>query len=450
MSAVSTTSKPPTTTFRTTTSSRTVTNILGTRPAWLVPEDLSHLFGSLTRSTVETAESKLSTGESSALFFTASTTETSTGITSNSKAHITDERPKVQEKSKNCTGERSENPTVVISTKDVANGAVIQLNISNAHVADQKDGSFFHFQTLFGQLGRILNFWPQARDESSIMCKAAGNSTLLKSLFCPTRTDSSDKRRHFSKLINYAERLAPAILANLTEAMNLTDEESDEEISDLSDETEQSNSFSLSDNSTSSFWMYFSKFFNYENGSTTSFTANFSAHPLTTTLSNVSVVPETAINIRSEAPTNSGSSMINPSDLLSRTHSSHVISAVNSLNRSVVEELLDSILNNSSVHDELFNKSRGKEIAMSTIKVTPTPTPTTAEHTEPNVLHKNFWKTDRKHPIKGLQRIAGPRLQKIPSIGRRWRTMSPSSSIFRPRAQMAGSSKIIRPSISTH
>ena len=78
-------------------------------------------------------------------------------------------------------------------------------------------------------------------------------------------------------------------------------------------------------------------------------------------------------------------------------------------------------------------------------EVTPVTTSTTDDPTETNVLHKNFWKTDRRHPIKGLQRIAGPRLQKIPSIGRRWRTMSPASSLFRPFPKLDDTNNIVEP-----
>ena len=414
------------------------------------PEDLPSFFGNLGRSTSHRAESRQSTTDLHT--FSSATSSTATlsdilrlGPTTDFNTRVT-EHSKYQENSKNCTGETSGNPSVVISAKDVANSLVIQLK--NAHLEDQKGASSINFTNLFGQIGRFLSFLPQQNDEElSPMCEAAGNSTLLKSLFCPNQLSSAEKK-NFPNLMKHAKHLAPAIIANLTEAMNLIEAESDEDISAEAHSNETDSLFTLSSipaaSKTSPIWIHSSKFFNYENGSTT-LVANFSFSPFAT-LPNTTSAPETDVNMGNSIPINMRNFMANLTDLLRGKHLDHAVPAVHFLNHTIPGDLLDSLLSNDSGLEELFNKSKGEENAESIMKeVTPVTTSTTDDPTETNVLHKNFWKSDRRHPIKGLQRIAGPRLQKIPSIGRRWRTMSPASSLFRPFPKLDDTNNIVEP-----
>jgi hypothetical protein len=229
--------------------------------------------------------------------------------------------------------------------------------------------------------------------------------------------------------MNLTRLLAPAIIANLTTSLNLTEvvagngTEFLNHQSNISSETSTESTVSTSTESSTSI-------FHSQNVSTTLVTSNLSDVPLPTVLN--SSLESFMLAMR------------NLTELLKDSKMSDLISAVNNLNHSVPEGFLESLIqSNNSDDGRFFNKSPLKndvidavttQAPTSTFSATPS---TTVQH---DIFAKNFWKANKRNPVRKLQRVAGPGLGIIPSIRLPLRTkVKPVSNIFSSLAKPAAS-----------
>ncbi|XP_059350161.1 serine-rich adhesin for platelets-like isoform X2 [Daphnia carinata] len=330
---------------------------------------------------------------------------------------------------KNCTEHVVHSSSSVTSvTDDVVKKVIFQMNMT-ADMANQLNSSF-HFEKWSEALNQFLSSHlkiQQKEIQSSIICEAAEDSILLKSLLC---FNQSPKGEHFQNLMQLIKHLAPAIIANLTTAMNQTEIQNSVNVTDFEinhssmtpsgKETSTESTVPISTESTTMSTLLMQHF-------TESFLLN-----LTTSFSNRPPLP-TVLNISLE------SLMENLTEQLKDTQLTDVISAVNRLSQNIPESFLENIIqNNNSNSDTFFGQPVSFESVKDVIipqEQTSTTMPTTEAH---NVLEKDFWKTNRRNPFKTLQRVAGAGRVIPPSIGLSWRrTMKPVSSIFRSFAKPA-------------
>jgi hypothetical protein len=331
----------------------------------------------------------------------------------------------------NCTEESTGNSSVVFVAKDVANNVVLNLNV-DAYMGDKRLNSSFNFEKWLEDLHRFLSSPSKPQTEEikpSPICELAGNSILLKSLFCPDDSLSTADKIRFPNLMNLTRLLAPAIIANLTTSLNLTEvvagngTEFLNHQSNISSETSTESTVSTSTESSTSI-------FHSQNVSTTLVTSNLSDVPLPTVLN--SSLESFMLAMR------------NLTELLKDSKMSDLISAVNNLNHSVPEGFLESLIqSNNSDDGRFFNKSPLKndvidavttQAPTSTFSATPS---TTVQH---DIFAKNFWKANKRNPVRKLQRVAGPGLGIIPSIRLPLRTkVKPVSNIFSSLAKPAAS-----------
>jgi hypothetical protein len=340
----------------------------------------------------------------------------------------------------NCTEESTQQATdskdssVVLVAKDVANNVVVHLNV-NAYMDNKKLNSSFNFEKWLEDLNRFLSSpstssKPHTDQEikPSPMCEVAGNSILLKSLFCSNELLSTAEQMGFPNLMNLTRRLAPAIIANLTTAMNLTEvaqtvneieslshqpnainETSTESVVSLSTESSTAKSTVIEQQNSTSF-------FDSQNGLTTLVSSNLSDDPLPTVLNG-----------------SLESFMLNLTELLKDTQMNDLISAVNHLNHAIPEGFLENLIRSNHSEDaEFFNQSAvGNDVKDAVTTQVPTSTFPATAPVEYDIFQKNFWITNRRNPVRKLQRVAGPGLGILPSIRIPLRTTAkPVSNIF--------------------
>ena len=335
----------------------------------------------------------------------------------------------------NCSEESTQQATdrkdssVVLVAKDVANNVVVHLNV-NAYMDNKKLNSSFNFEKWLEDLNRFLSSpstssKPHTEEiKPSPMCEVAGNSILLKSLFCSNESLSTAEKMRFHNLMNLTRRLAPAIIANLTTAMNLTEvaqtvneieslshqpETSTESVVSLSTESSTAKSTVIEQQNSTSF-------FDSQNGLTTLVSSNFSDVPLPTVLNG-----------------SLESFMLNLTELLKDAQMNDLLSAVNHLNHAIPEGFLENLIRSNHSEDaELFNQSAaGNDVKDAVTTQVPTSTFPATAPVEYDIFQKNFWITNRRNPVRKLQRVAGPGLGILPSIRIPLRTTAkPVSNIF--------------------
>lgn len=129
--------------------------------------------------------------------------------------------------------------------------------------------------------------------------------------------------------------------------------------------------------------------------------------------------------------------MENLTEQLKDTQLTDVISAVNRLSQNISEGFLESLIQNNNSNSGVFFSQpvkfeSVKEDVITTqehTSISSTMIPTTEVH---DVLQKDFWKINKRNPIKKLQRVADAGRVIPPSFGLSWRgTMKPVSNIFR-------------------
>lgn len=373
--------------------------------------------------------------ELSALHTFPSASTTTPLLTSSTELHLlTNVNPMVNGHPyvRNCT-EHVMNPSSSVSsvTNVVTND--VQVNVT-AGMGDKKQNFSFHLEKLSEALNLLVASYPEIKEEEiqpSAICKAARDSILLKSLFCLNQSPSAMKEKRIPNVIQLIRHLAPAIIANLTAGMNLEVKDSangtgfEIDGSSVTPSTAESTIPMSTERTTRSKIL--------TQHSTESFLLNLS----TTLLSNVSMsrLP-TVLNISLE------SLMENLSEQLKETQLTDVISAVNRLSHDVPAGFLESLIQNNSSEVVYFSetvKVEGvKEEMISTEEHTSTSSttkPTTEVH---DVLQMDFWKTNRRNPVKMLQRKARTGVGSLPTIGRYWRDTTKSiSNLFRPFAKPA-------------
>lgn len=305
------------------------------------------------------------------------------------------------------------NPSVAFNVKDVVNSIVIQLNINGQMTDGEMVNTTLNFTKLIGDLDQFLNKRhsesPRNEMKPSAICEAAGDSILLKSLFCSPSTAEHEK---IPALLELTKRLAPEIIANLTEALNSTE---------VFDNDNQTDSSTESSTMSTVLMEHFTTLLNSVNVSTSSeVTSNWSFLTNTTEISMQALMVDLSRQLQNA------------------TLSRNLVSAVSLLNITVPSGWLESLIentdhNNSTDQIDFDNKIHK---VITTTEAVPTTveqrtSPTTTSPKEIDVLNKDFWKT-RANPVKPLQRESGPSLKTIPVIGRRWRTVVPPSSLYRP------------------
>ncbi|XP_045035241.1 serine-rich adhesin for platelets-like isoform X1 [Daphnia magna] len=325
---------------------------------------------------------------------------------------------------KNCTEHVVHSSSSISSvTNNVTNKIIFQMNMT-ADMGNQLNSSF-HLEKWSEALNQFLSFshLKTQREEiqSSAICEAAGDSILLKSLLCSNQSLST-KGERFPNLMQLIRHLAPSIIANLTTAMNVTEIQNSVNVTEFEiNQTSTESTIPIPTESTTMSTLLMQRF-------TESFLLNLS----TSAFNNVPVSPlPTVLNISLE------SLMENLTEQLKDTQLTDVISAVNRLSQNISEGFLESLIqNNNSNSDVFFSQpikfESVKEDVITTQEHTSTSStmiPTTEVH---DVLQKDFWKINKRNPIKKLQRVADAGRVIPPSFGLSWRgTMKPVSSIFR-------------------
>lgn len=230
----------------------------------------------------------------------------------------------------------------------------------------------------------------------SAICEAAGNSVLLQSIFCPNPPLSAEDKNHFPSLIKQIQHLAPAIIANLTAAMNLAQHDRNSTL------TNNHPSTPISDD----------------------------LHLTTTSLPelNVTMYADLVSNWSFDSNSTDAHVQLLMADLSKKLQGLHgdFISAIDSLNLTVPVDFLDNLLGETSNNVDETVKEFDKE--SHTTEQTTKASPTTLDYEETNILNKNFWKSHRRSPVKSLERQAGPALQNIPAIGQHWKSTAIGSA----------------------
>ncbi|KAI9560170.1 hypothetical protein GHT06_014181 [Daphnia sinensis] len=446
-----TNAEPSVRTSTTESSIHSVADLILTRPVWLQgstkPSKLTTNVGTTTRlssprtSSTEGRVSIIITypykpskfNELSALHdvTSESTTSTTTPLPTTLPTDlIVNGNPNV----KNCT-EHAVHSSISSVTHNVVNKVIFQMNMT-ADMGNQLNSSFI-LDKWSEVMNQFLSSQLKAHQEeiqSSAICEAAGDSVLLKSLLCSNQSNSTKEER-LPNLVQFIRHLAPAIIANLTKVMNLTEIQNSNvtefEINHSSTtpsvkETSTESTVPISTESTTMSTLLMQHF-------TESFLLNLS----TASVNNGSVSPLPTLNISLE------SLMENLTEQLKDTPLTDVISAVNRLSQNIPEGFLENLIQNNNSNSDVFfhhpiKVDSVKEDLATTQEHTSTSStmiPTTEVH---DVLQKDFWKTNRRSPFKMLQRVAGAGRVIPLSIGLSWRgTMKPVSSIFRSFAKPA-------------
>lgn len=419
--ATTPTTEPSVQTSTTDSSTHSVADLILTLPVWLQ----SNITKPSKLTTTRLSSPKTSSTEALHDVTSESTTSTTPLPTTSSSLNfltnlIVNGHPYI----KNCTEHVVHSSSSIASvTNNVANKIIFQMNMT-ADMGNQLNSSF-HLEKWSEALNQFLSFshLKTQREEiqSSAICEAAGDSILLKSLLCSNQSLST-KGERFPNLMQLIRHLAPSIIANLTTAMNVTEFQNSVNVTEFEiNQTSTESTIPIPTESTTMSTLLMQRF-------TESFLLNLS----TSAFNNVPVSPlPTVLNISLE------SLMENLTEQLKDTQLTDVISAVNRLSQNISEGFLESLIQNNNSNSGVFFSQpikfeSVKEDVITTQEHTSTSStriPTTEVH---DVLQKDFWKINKRNPIKKLQRVADAGRVIPPSIGLSWRgTMKPVSSIFR-------------------
>lgn len=145
-------------------------------------------------------------------------------------------------------------------------------------------------------------------------------------------------------------------------------------------------------------------------------------------LSNVTASPVGRTNeagLAYGARANVQSIMVNLTELLKDVNADDIVSAVSSLNHTVPDGFLEELLENNLNSEHFTTTSNSEDIYPDTS--TDTSKSTTIKSGNFDIYDKNFWNVDKRNPVKALQRKAAPRLNSVPSVGRLWQALSTKS-----------------------